>query len=105
MAKQDEQLDANMRQWWMLSAPYSLVFVASVLIAERIGYAYALFHSGLIIPLLLVAIAASLSSGLWFLTMARRLVRGESRINLRYVLMMVMSAIPAVWCILYLSKW
>lgn len=92
--------------WWWLSVPYSIVFLVSIGIFEAFGVSIgAIGHSGAIVPFLLLAIATSLSSAIWFLVMSYYLCLASSiRLKSRASLLLSLSAVAGIWSVLYLWK-
>jgi hypothetical protein len=53
---------------------------------------------------LLVAILTSVSSGLWLVTAIYQVVNGSIRVSTRILVMLILSAVPTLFCVLYLAK-
>lgn len=93
-----------MTRWWWWSAPYSIVFIASIYGSPLFGTsAAALGHSGIILPFLALAVA-SVSSALWFLSTVRGLINRTIRMDVKCGLMLSLSAVAGAWVGLYLAK-
>ena len=94
-----------MSQWWWYSVPYSLFFLAATGLFELFGTSgWALGHSAFFVIFLLVAILTSVSSGLWLVTVIYQVVNGSLRGSTRILVMLILSAVPTVFCVLYLAK-
>ena len=53
---------------------------------------------------LVVAILTSVSSGLWLVTAIYHVVNGSLRVSTRILVMLILSAVPTLFCISYLTK-
>jgi hypothetical protein len=95
----------RMSQWWLYSVPYSLLFLAATGVVELFGTSgWALGHSAFFVIFLLVAILTSVSSGLWLVTAIYQVANGSLPVSTRILVMLILSAVPAVFCVLYLAE-
>ncbi len=103
----DEQraFSSKMTFWWLLSVPYSTVFLLMILALALVGISPAtLGHSGVIVPFLVLAVATSISSGAWLIAASCRIMADRAKMRTKGYVMLGLSAIPAIWCAIYLLR-
>ncbi len=78
MSDLEHGVPRRMNQWWWCSVPYGLFFLAATGVFEFFGTSgWALGHSAFFVVCLLVAILASVSSGLWLVTAIYQVVKPQ----------------------------